>query len=114
MRPFSVLLRLAVLCSILSLVPGSNALERWFMVNQNLWVDQNITNLVTLMQRAAGAGYTHMLLGDSKFCRLATMDAHYFRNVATIKQRRSTWGWKLCQRCFRLVTRTTCSSTIPI
>jgi len=62
------------------------ALESWFYVSQNLWVDQNITNLVVLMQRASQAGYTHLLLNDSKFCRLGTMDAHYFRNLATIKQ----------------------------
>lgn len=62
------------------------ALERWFYVSQNLWVDQNITNIVALMQRAAAAGYTHMLLSDSKFSRLATMDSHYFNNLATLKQ----------------------------
>jgi hypothetical protein len=63
----------------------ASALERWFYVSQNLWVDQNITNLVALMQRAAAAGYTHMLLSDSKFSRLGTMDAHYFQNLNTLK-----------------------------
>src|SRR5215831_715185 len=62
------------------------ALERWFYVSQNLWVDQNITNIIALMQRAAAAGYTHMLLSDSKFSRLATMDSHYFNNLTTLKQ----------------------------
>ena len=52
----------------------------------NLRVDQNITNLVALMQRAANAGYTQMLPNDSKFSRLGTMDAHYFQNVGVLKQ----------------------------
>ena len=64
----------------------AQALERWFYVAQNLWVDQNITNVLSLMQRAAQAGYTHMLISDSKFSRLATMDAHYFYNLGLIKQ----------------------------
>jgi hypothetical protein len=38
------------------------------------------------MQRASSAGYTHLLLADSKFSHLSTMDAHYFQNLATIKQ----------------------------
>jgi hypothetical protein len=74
-----------VLFTALSLTKA-HALERWFYVSQNLWVDQNITNIVALMQRAAAAGYTHMLLSDSKFSRLSTMDSHYFNNLATLKQ----------------------------
>jgi len=77
-----LLLGLLVLCCALR----APALERWFYVSQNLWVDQNITNVLALMQRAAQAGYTHMLVNDSKFSRLATMDAHYFNNVNLIKQ----------------------------
>jgi hypothetical protein len=64
----------------------AGAIQRWVFCNQNLWVDQNITNLIALMQRASAAGYTHMLLGDSKFSRLGTMDAHYFQNVNKVKQ----------------------------
>jgi hypothetical protein len=64
----------------------TQALERWFYVSQNLWVDQNVTNVLALMQRAAQAGYTHKLVSDSKFSRLATMDAHYFNNLGLIKQ----------------------------
>jgi hypothetical protein len=71
---------------VLSYTVRTSALERWFYVSQNLWVDQNVTNVLALMQRAAQAGYTHMLVNDSKFCRLATMDAHYFNNINLIKQ----------------------------
>ena len=76
------LLGLLVFCYTLR----APALERWFYVSQNLWVDQNITNVLALMQRAAQTGYTHMLINDSKFSRLATMDAHYFNNLGLIKQ----------------------------
>ena len=63
----------------------SFGLERWFYVSQNLWVDQNVTNLVALMRQAAQDEYTHLLLNDSKFCHLASMDAHYFSNLNTVK-----------------------------
>src|SRR5882724_12062635 len=81
-----VVARLAILTAALGFTSSSFALERWFYVSQNLWVDQNVTNLVALMQRASQAGYTHLLLNDSKFCRLATMDAHFFQNLGVIKQ----------------------------
>jgi len=80
------LARISVFITTLGLASSGLAIERWFYVSQNLWVDQNITNLVALMQRASQAGYTHMLINDSKFSRLATMDAHYFRNLNILKQ----------------------------
>lgn len=83
-RPGPVLLLLGLM--VFCCTTRSQALERWFYVSQNLWVDQNVTNVLALMQRAAQAGYTHMLVSDSKFGRLATMDAHYFNNVGLIKQ----------------------------
>jgi len=77
---------LFLLCAVLALPSRSLALERWFYVSQNLWVDQNITNVVSLMQQASQSGYTHMLLNDSKFSHLASMDAHYFQNLNVVKQ----------------------------
>src|SRR5437762_1444338 len=61
-------------------------LERWVYCAQNLWVDKNIEQLEVLFQRAAKAGYTHVLLTDSKFSKLGDMDAHYFRNVERVKK----------------------------
>ena len=61
-------------------------LQCWIYCSQNLWVDQNINDLEVLFRRAAGAGYTHVLLADSKFAKLGTMDARYFRNVDRVKQ----------------------------
>ena len=62
------------------------ALERWIYCAQNLWVDKNIDQLEALFQRAAKAGYTHVLLTDSKFSKLGDMDARYFRNVERVKK----------------------------
>jgi hypothetical protein len=61
------------------------ALERWLYCSQNLWVDKNIDTLERLMNRAAKAGYTRVLLSDSKFAKLEEMDARYFHNVDRIK-----------------------------
>ncbi len=62
-------------------------LERWLYCSQNLWVDENIDKLETLFGRASTAGYTHVLLSDSKFAKLGDMDARYFRNIERVKKR---------------------------
>jgi hypothetical protein len=64
----------------------SRAGELWLYCSQNLWVDKNITALETLWKRAAAAGYTHVLLSDSKLSHLADMDARYFANVEKVKK----------------------------
>ena len=81
-----LLTRVSLGLALFATAEQAGAIQRWVFCNQNLWVDQNITNLIALMQRASTAGYTHMLLGDSKFSRLGTMDAHYFQNVNKVKQ----------------------------
>ena len=60
-------------------------LERWLYCPTNLLVDENVEKLATLWKRAAAADYTHILLADSKFCRLGELDARYFRNVERAK-----------------------------
>ena len=79
-----------LLCLFPLLLSGSSArsagLERWIYCSQNLWVDKNIDNLEALFHRAAKAGYTHVLLSDSKFSKLGDMDARYFRNIERVKK----------------------------
>jgi hypothetical protein len=75
----------AIASVILWAQPGV-ALERWIYCAQNLWVDKNIAALEILLQRAAKAGYTHVLLSDSKFSKLGEMDARYFRNIERVKE----------------------------
>src|SRR5262245_52175755 len=86
---FSSLARTVVLGLFLSLgfySAGAPALQRWLYCSQNLWVDKNFDELEALFRRAAKAGYTHVLLTDSKFSKLGDMDAHYFRNVERVKK----------------------------
>src|SRR5262249_7226336 len=67
-------------------LPAAATLERWMYCSQNLWVDKNIDALETLFRRAAKAGYTHVLLADSKVSKLGDMDARYFRNIEQLKK----------------------------
>jgi hypothetical protein len=62
------------------------AFERWVYCAQNLWVDKNIEAIESIFRRAAKAGYTHILLTDSKFAKLGDMDTRYFRNLDRVKQ----------------------------
>src|SRR5881394_3024721 len=78
------LLSRLVLLLFLGAAPA-RALEQWIYCAQNLWVDKNVDALETLLRRAAKAGYTHVLLTDSKFAKLGDMDARYFRNVERVK-----------------------------
>lgn len=61
--------------------------QLWFYLSRNLWVDDNLKEIETLFRRASAAGYTHVLLTDSKFGKLGDMDARYFRNLDRVKQR---------------------------
>src|SRR5205085_7949597 len=77
------------LCALVllgALAQHASAAQLWFYCAQNLWVDKNIDELETLFQRASKAGYTHVLLTDSKSAKLGDMDARYFRNVERVKK----------------------------
>jgi hypothetical protein len=77
----------ALFLSLYSAIAQTNApLQKWVYCSQNLAVDANIERLETLFRRAAKAGYTHILLTDSKFSRLGEMDSHYFNNVERVKK----------------------------
>ncbi len=78
-------LALGLLLALQTPLARSATLERWLYCSQNLLVDQNVTNLDALFRRAARAGYTHVLLSDSKFARLGDMDSRYFRNIDRLK-----------------------------
>ena len=57
----------------------------WLYHSTNLWVEKNVDALDALLRRAAKAGYTHVLLADSKFHKLGDMDARYFKAVDRVK-----------------------------
>jgi hypothetical protein len=76
-----------ILFAIISLIAvQTRGGELWLYCSQNLWVDKNIDNLEQLFARAGKAGYTHVLLADSKFAKLDDMDARYFKNVERVKK----------------------------
>src|SRR5579859_3460038 len=85
-KPLLRLARLTLLAIALGAATRATALEHWLYCPQNLLVDQNVTNLIALMQRASQAGYTHVMISDSKFSHLADMSAHYFQNINVVKQ----------------------------
>ena len=77
----------ALLCCLpLARAAEPPARQLWIYYPTNLLVDQNIDKLKEIWGRAAAAGYTHVLLADSKFSRLAAMDKRYFANVERTKQ----------------------------
>ena len=72
------------LCLVLLIVSKGGAAEPpqqlWLYYPMNLLVDKNLEKAREVWQRAAAAGYDHILLADSKFARLSKMDRHYFDN----------------------------------
>ena len=82
-------MRFALVALLLLLAVRSQAaapLEQWVYISRNLWVDKNVDDLESLLKRAANAGYTHVLLTDSKFAKLGDMDARYFKNIERVKK----------------------------
>lgn len=85
-RPIAAL-ALLLLATSVHAGPERLALEkRWVYVATNLLVDKNVDDLEALMKRAAKDGFNGIALNDSKFGRLAEMDARYFRNVDRVKR----------------------------
>jgi hypothetical protein len=81
-RCLGVLLSLFCCLSTRAAEPGK---ELWLYYPTNLLVEKNIDKLQEIWGRAAAAGYTHVLLADSKFSRLNAMDQRYFKNVDRTK-----------------------------
>jgi hypothetical protein len=67
-------------------IHAANSPKLWFYYSTNLWVDKNLEALEGVMRRAAAAGYNGVLLADSKFGRLGTMDGRYFKNIDRVKR----------------------------
>jgi len=91
-----------ILCCVALLAASARtlALEQWLYVQQNLWVDKNVDELETLFIRAGKAGYTHVLVADSKSAKLGDMDARYFRNVERVKKAAAANGLQVVPAIF--------------
>src|SRR5882724_2523607 len=86
LRRLCMIVVLLLLCCVSARAAEPAAREMWLYYPANLLVDQNIDKLQQIWGRAAGAGYTHILLADSKFSRLNVMDKRYFANVERTKK----------------------------
>src|SRR5437660_1738858 len=75
----------AIFAVVAGQVRGEQARQLWLYCPTNLLVNENVEKLDVLWRRAAKVGYTHMLVGDTKFCRLGEMPKEYFRNVERVK-----------------------------
>lgn len=75
---------------LLTLLPSIALAEEqpalWLYHPINLLPKENIDKLEQLWKRAAAAGYTRVLLADSKFGRLNEMPREYFQNCERVKQ----------------------------
>jgi hypothetical protein len=74
--------------------------ERWFYIPTNFQVDARANEVVALLERSAKSGYTHALVADSKFSRLATVTANYAPNVAKVKAAAAKLGIEIVPAVF--------------
>jgi hypothetical protein len=72
----------------------------WFYCSTNLLVDENVAKLEELLARAAKAGYTRVLLADSKFARFDAMEPRYFKNVERAKAAAKKCGVEIVPAVF--------------
>jgi len=75
----------AALSAVAAVATPAGITERWLYCPTNLQVDQNVVKLEALWRRAAKAGYTHVLLADTKLAKLADVPDNYFRNLRAVK-----------------------------
>ncbi len=72
--------------STISPTLASDKPQLWLYYPTNFLVEKNIDKAQEIWTRAAAAGYTHVLIADSKFARLGQMDSRYFKNCSRAKQ----------------------------
>src|SRR4051812_26032576 len=68
--------------------PPQQQRELWLYYPTNLLPDENVSKLEPIWARAARAGYTHVMLADSKFSRLGALGdslPRYLKNVERTK-----------------------------
>ena len=63
----------------------AQVLERWVYASANLLVPTEVTRIENLLKECSVLGYSHVLITDSKFCRLPELDKRYFDNIARIR-----------------------------
>jgi hypothetical protein len=76
--------------------------ELWLYHSVNLLVDANVGKVDVLWRRAAKAGYTKVLLADSKMAKLGDMDKRYFDNVAKVQKIAAELGLEVVPAVFHV------------
>lgn len=74
--------------------------DRLVYTPTNLAVDDNITRLIALMERAHKAGYSGVMLADSKFARLEDLPKHYFENCEKVRAAAEREGLEIVPAVF--------------
>lgn len=74
--------------------------DRWIYYATNLLIDRNVDELNAVFKRAGNAGYNGVLLTDTKFGRLGTMEPRYFRNVDRVKKIAKDHGLEIIPALF--------------
>jgi hypothetical protein len=75
-----------LILGILGFTARAEERQLWLYYPTNLLVEKNLDKLQEVWARAAKAGYTHVLLSDSKFSRLPDMDKRYFDHCERVKR----------------------------
>ncbi|MSR46305.1 MAG: hypothetical protein EXS13_04465 [Planctomycetes bacterium] len=98
------------LVAFIALIVASDALgqatsrpkepELWLYCSTNLQVTENVERVGALLDRAGAAGYTRMVLADSKLARLGTVPDHYFTDARRLIERARAAKIKLIPSIF--------------
>ena len=78
----------ALACGVARAELACGARQLWVYCPANLQSAESVAHLESVMKRAAAAGYTQVMLTDSKFARLGDLrgsEGIYFANVAKVK-----------------------------
>jgi len=78
----------------------TQVLERWVYAPANFLVPAEVSRIEKLLKECRALGYSHVLITDSKFCRLAELDKRYFDNIARIRKTAGDLDLKLVPAVF--------------
>jgi hypothetical protein len=94
------LLILAASCGTRGAAPPPRAL--WLYYGVNLGDSQSYGRLVPVWRRAAAAGYTKVVVADTKFARLGQMESPYFENVRRVRSLADSLGLEIIPCVFQV------------
>lgn len=92
----------SLLLALLLQAPPQDRPELWIYISTNLLVDANVDRFEELCRRASKAGYTRILLADSKLAKLGDMDKRYFRNAGRARKVAADLGLEIVPALFHV------------